>query len=451
MAVAAGAGTGQSDAIGAPAGVFESVGTSSADAAHSVAIGSSAGTATADGILSAANGQAAGTAAIAGTSAIAFGGAGVSNGIGVGAGVGGISWESVASETDTAIAVHGLALVATGIATTDASPQAATYASSGAASSTVELLEKRRSVGSAAGVSAVSFQANLEEILTSSGAAAAAIDVAVRATSVSSGAVSSTLDVVHHRFVIGRSAGASAAIAQAIGGTNGVGAAAGTSTAAWVGRGVKTGAATAAGAATVSGILSGVARLVGAAAGAASAAAARSGRQIEILVSGGEAEDALQFPAPSVYPVFWSNTIEASGATWEGLPFNSMVEVDGVIYAASASGLHRMDDLADDNGTDVLSTVEWDLFDINHSDYKQRTRSVYISAVADGPFTIKVENKQGSFSYQTHLPSSSKTKNHRAPFGRGITSRAMRLTLLQNRYFSAGDINIGTGDTTRRI
>lgn len=429
QAVGSSSGASSASSVSVPKGVFSSAGSSFVTARPSTMDGTSVGSSTATGMASSAIGNASGTASTSWVAALA--------------------WSSLADEVETLIGAHGLTIVQSGNATSDASPQTAVYASSGTASDAVELLEKRRSVGAAAGSSTAAFLATLEEVLVSSGAAADSMLADWRSTEVSAGEASNELDVVHRRFVVGRSVGASSAIAQAVGGTNGVGTSVGTSTVSWMGRGVKIGTAVATGAASALAILLGVAESVGVASGSGSAAGLRRGRQVEILVSSGEIEDALQFPAPSVYPVFWSNTIEASGATWEGLPFNSMIEVDGVIYAAGTDGLYQLEDLSDDDGTDISANIEWDLAD--RSDYKQRTRSIYVHAIADGPFTVKVGNKQGEFSYQTHLLASSKMVNHRAALGRGVTSRAMRLSLQQTRYFSVSDVNLESGDTTRRI
>jgi len=437
--------------VGVNAGTFSAEGTSEALSFPTTMDGVSSGSSSALALLSATNAQAAGSASASAATTTLRGGAGVSAGTSTAAAEGGISWASFANETDAAIAVHGLTLSAAGIATSTASSQVAVYTSSGVASSEIDLLEKRNSVGQAAGVSGASAVGVLEEILTSSGTAADSALAVTRAANVSSGAAVSELQVLHHRYIVGRAVGASSVIAQAVGGANGVGESVSQSTASWSGRAAILAAAAADGAAIASGALDGLARSVAHAAGAGTGSAVRRGKQVEILVSSGEAEESMQFPLPSVYPVFWSNTIAASGATWDGLPFNSMIEVDGVMYAAGASGLFKLNDQGSDAGSDVPSMVEWDLVDINRSDYKQRTRSIYINAVAEGPFIVKVENKQGAFSYQTQMASTSKTVNHRAPIGRGITSRAMRLTLQQTRYCSVSDINLVRGDTTRRI
>lgn len=450
-AVALAAGLSGTAAIGVPAGVGAAVGSSTAVAAHSVAVGSSAGSSTALGNPSVLAVAAAGTGTAAAISTLLWGGRGLAAGVAAGAAVGAISWESLADETDTAVAVHGMTLTATGNATADASVQAAVYASSGVASDTLDLLEKRRSVGAADGASTAGAVALLQEVLESTGAAVEALPLAIRATAVSTGAITDVLIGDRYTKAVARAAGAADVAGVGLGPLVTTGAAAGSSSSAGVGRSALPTVGAAAGAGVVAGIATAVFNAVGAAVGAAAVAAVVHGRQVVILESSGFVEDAFSFPAPSAYPVFWLNTMGAAGATWEGLPFNSMVEVDGEIYAAGADGLYQLSDGADDNGADVLADVEWDLYDIGNSDLKQRTRSLYVSAIADGPFTVKVSNKQGQFEHTTHLPSSTKMVNHRAPLGRGMTSRAMRINLQQSHYFSVADVNIGTGDTTRRI
>ena len=447
--IAASSGASSGLAVGVSAGIFVATGASAVNALPSTAEGVAAGSSVAVASLSVVDATAAGTSVVVAASIILWGGAGVSQGSAVGTGIGAVSWASVANESDLAIAIHGLTFVQAGNATADASIQTAVYASSGVASSTVDSLETRRSHGDAAGASVATFVSELSETLTSSGATTEALPAGWRATEIATGAAINEIDVVQRRYVVGRSTSSAVAAGRAIGGTNGVGESVGASNTLWAGRGVTVTTAGASGTASAQGSIVSVAGALAHATGAGVAAAIQKGRQQEILVSSGEAEESMQFPTPSVYPVFWSNTIGASGATWDGLPFNSMVEVGGVIYAAGVSGVYRLDDLADDNGTDVLADVQWDLID--RSDYKQRARSIYVNAIADGPFTVTVENKQGQFSYQTHLPSSTKMVNHRAPIGRGITSRSMRLSLQHNRYFSVADLNWESGDTTRRI
>jgi len=447
--VAAGSGSGAVQAVGVSAGIFSASGTSTAASLPSTATGVAAGSSAAVAMLSSSVAAAAGSAAASAATHVLWGGAGASQGLAVATGIGGISWASVANESDLAIAIHGLTVVQAGNATSDASVQTAVYASSGAASSAVDWLEKRNAVGLSDGVAVAAFRAELSETLVSSAAAADSLQAGWKATELTTGAASNENDVLQRRYVVGACASISIATGLGIGGTNGVGESVGASGAIWVGRGVTVTTGAASGTSSALGLLVGVSRAVAYAAGVSSAIAVRKGKQQEILVSSGVASDSMQFPVPTVYPVFWSNTIGASGATWEGLPFNSMVEADGVVYAAGVSGLYRLVDLADDNGTDVVADVQWDLAD--HSDYKQRARSIYVHAIADGPFTVKVENKQGRFSYQTHLPYSTKMMNHRAPIGRGITSRAMRLSLQHTLYFSVADVTLESGDTTRRI
>ena len=450
-AVMQGSGSGLAAWSGGGPGTFLSEGTSPAYGQPSTIIGVSAGTSATTGTPSSVVAMAAGSSSAASSSSELRAGSGSSQGAATAAAVGATSWESTAQGTDFAIAVHGLSLLSSGDSSSTASIQVAVYASSGVVVESIELLEKRNSVGRAAGASPATFVSRLEEILESSGAGTNDISAVVRSIESSVGQASDETDAIHLGFAAAASEGVSGALAKAIGGRMADGASSGQSDSSWAGLGAKVAVASSSGEATATGLIVGISRSVARAAGIGSAAGVRKGKYLETLVSLAEAEESMQLQAPSVYPVFWSNTIAASGATWDGLPFNSMIEVDGVMYAAGASGLFRLTDSGNDAGTDVPSLIEWDLIDINHSDYKQRTRSLYINAIADGPFTVQVENKQGSFTYQTHLPSSSKTTNHRAPIGRGITSRAMRLTLLQNRYFSVGDINIGIGDTTRRI
>lgn len=435
---------------GVPAGIAAASGGSSASGFASTATATSVGSSTVQGFSPAAAASASGVSAAIGYSTALGSGMAESIGVAEASGEGTSGLDSAGDEVEALFASHVVPALSVGEATDDASPQAATYASSGAASSTVELLEKRQAIAAASGSSTAEFLATLEEVLESSGAAADELAAArIVAIEVSAGASSNDQDVLQRSSAVAVSVGVSSAAALAIGGTAGVGSSIGASSAQWTGIGVTTGTAASAGTSSASGVITGIGAGLGNAQGAAAVLALASGLQTETLVSEGTSEDEFSFPVPAVYPVFWSNTIGAAGATWEGLPFNSMVEIDGVVYAAGAGGLYQLDDLADDDGEAIPANIQWDLAD--RSDYKQRARSLYVNAIADGPFTVKVANKQGEYIYQTHLPSSTKLVNHRAPIGRGLTSRAQRLSLLHTRYFSVSDVNLESGDTTRRI
>lgn len=419
-------------ATGAPAGVAAALGTGAAAGQPSTMIGAAAGTAVAEGFLSAAVAHAAGVAS-------------------AGA-VGAVIYESTAVETDQLIAVHGLTLVEAAYATSDASAQVAVLRSEGVAAETVELGEKRKAVAEAFGSAEATASALLEETAEGSGTATDTLLAVWKATEGSSAIASEEIEVAQRRFVTAAAAGTSAAAGRAVGAAPAVAAAEGSSEGDGVGLGPIVGAAAAAGSADAQGVAQADFAAQVHCTCTSSALALAKGRQVETLESTGFAEDQVALPLPSVYPIFWSNTIGAAGATWEALPFNSVVEQDGVIYAAGVGGICRLDDLADDNGAEVPADIQYDLRELDpRSDSIERSRSLYINAQATAPFTIRVSNKQGVFESQTHLPSSAKMTNHRAPLGRGIAARVARINLLQTGYFSVADASIVTGDTTRRV
>lgn len=149
-------------------------------------------------------------------------------------------------------------------------------------------------------------------------------------------------------------------------------------------------------------------------------------------------------------PIFWVNTHTTAAATWSGLPFNSMIEVDGDFYAASVNGIYKLMAKEDDNGQPIESEVSWDLSNWG-SDKKKRLGSVYVDAAAAGPFRFRVAGEQGTHDYQTHLASAEVSAQHRASLGKGFNSVYYRFGLLQDKYFSLNGLIVNMGDTTRRI
>jgi hypothetical protein len=447
-AVASGVGAKLASGVGASSGVAVAL------AAYAPSgVGSSAGTSTASASpLTASVAAAAGIAAASAAGMLLGNAVGAAAGTSAAAAVGRFGFADLpAAETDTVRLVHVVPAASFGHATDDASAQTVYARSTGDATATFVGEEKRRARGVAAGAGAAAAHSDLAEGVESTGAADATLASVWKAAEISAGAATDEIEVTHRRYVVAAAAGAASVSAFAVGGGAGVGAAAGAAIAA--ARGQTTTAGAASGAASVLGVGGAVFSAVALAVGAAGAAAATArNRQEETLESVGFAEGLVLLSIPAVYPIFWSNTGAGAAATWEGLPFNSVVEVDGVVYAAGVEGVFQMDDTGDDDGEDVLSNIEYDLKELDpKSDYKTRMRSIYINAQADAPFTVRVSNKQGIFEYETHLPSSTKMTNHRAPFGRGLSARVMRMNLEQSRYFSVADANVEVGDTTRRV
>lgn len=172
--------------------------------------------------------------------------------------------------------------------------------------------------------------------------------------------------------------------------------------------------------------------------------------QTETLESSGFAEETLPSPFQGSFPVFWTNSISAGAATWEGLPFNSFIEADGVVYAAGPLGIFAMGDDLDDIGVEVPSEIEWDLVDSGSMQMK-RMRSMYVNARSGSPFTVRVANEQGIFDYQTETADTETVTNHRATIGRGIVSRNARLSLLHTKVYAAEGAGVGMLESTRRI
>jgi len=200
-------------------------------------------------------------------------------------------------------------------------------------------------------------------------------------------------------------------------------------------------------AASVSG---GLVNMVLVSTGHAVSIAVQHSTQTETLVSTGNAEETLPAPFQGSFPIFWTNSMSTGAATWNGLPFNSFIEADGIVYAAGPSGVFELGDSMGDLNADVPSEIEWDLVD-NGSVQMKRMRSVYVNARTESPFTVRVANEQGVFEYLTWAADSETVTNHRAPVGRGIVSRNARLSLLHTKHFVAEDAGVGILESKRRI
>jgi len=131
------------------------------------------------------------------------------------------------------------------------------------------------------------------------------------------------------------------------------------------------------------------------------------------------------------------------------MPFNSMVAADGRLFGASQDGIFELSHGVDDNGVAVASNVLWDLDDLG-SPQKKRTVSAYINGESNGPFTVRVINTQGRFSYKT-TATSRDAGNHRAPLGRGLESTYFRFGLYQNKDYSVDRVNVELDSVKRRI
>jgi hypothetical protein len=184
--------------------------------------------------------------------------------------------------------------------------------------------------------------------------------------------------------------------------------------------------------------------------GQASSVAVQHSVQRLTLESFGFADDALQLPFQGSFPIFWTNSVSTGAATWDGLPFNSFIEADGVVYAAGPTGIFELGADMDDIDADVPSEIEWDLAD-NGSVHMKRMRSVYVNARSPSPFIVRVANEQGIFEYQTETADATTMTNHRAAVGRGLTSAQARLSLLHTKAYTAENAGIGILESTRRI
>mgnify|MGYP006921322846 CR=1 FL=1 len=149
---------------------------------------------------------------------------------------------------------------------------------------------------------------------------------------------------------------------------------------------------------------------------------------------------------------YWNNSMTTAPALWSGLPFNSMIAVNGVLYGAGAEGIYRMDasEAAKDDGAKIRSEVMWDLSDFGVPN-KKRIEGVYVSGQAKGAFTVRVINERGRWDYVTRLPFNNKMAQHLAQPGRGLEASHWRIALIQTKSFGVDRVLVEHDVVGRRI
>ena len=186
--------------------------------------------------------------------------------------------------------------------------------------------------------------------------------------------------------------------------------------------------------------------------GVASASVLLKQEANQILVSTAVATAVFWEAVAATYAGLWANSFTMAPGTWTGLPFNSMIEIDGVLYGAGAEGLYKMVDGVDDDGTEISAAIVYDLEDFDDQQ-KKRFGTAYIGGTSAGRLNLQVLNEQGRFNYKTHLPATTKTTNFRAIFGRALQSRYVRLTITNpgGVDFSYNDLKVEVVSLSRRI
>lgn len=140
----------------------------------------------------------------------------------------------------------------------------------------------------------------------------------------------------------------------------------------------------------------------------------------------------------------WCNPITHAAASWSGTPFESVIEVDGVMYGAGVDGIYKMENELDEE-TEVSAYVTWDLLDFGDP-RKHRPGDFMIDGTAGAPLKVTVANEQGRYSYLTHLPENTKPTNFRARLGKGLHSRHLRFTVENTKskefWFDTAEIEV---------
>lgn len=181
----------------------------------------------------------------------------------------------------------------------------------------------------------------------------------------------------------------------------------------------------------------------------AQAQASTVAQMMATIESNAEAEAKLRLP-DTTFPALWTNTTTAAAASWDGVPFNSMIEVAGNVYAAGPDGLYRIVPKEKDNGLRFTTEVLWDLTDFG-SAKRKRLGAVYVAGYAKSGFTVSVTNHQGSFEYAARLPAHVHATNHRAVPGKGLDSQFYRIGVTSAGYCEVKGVIVDTLETDRRI
>jgi hypothetical protein len=107
---------------------------------------------------------------------------------------------------------------------------------------------------------------------------------------------------------------------------------------------------------------------------------------------------------------------------YQGYQFNSMVEFNGRMIGASASGLFFLDG-SSDNGAEIHSSITTGKSDFGAKSMKRLT-DAYLSCQSTEPVTLTVEmDEHEAYDYDIHPEDSTTMRQHKADLGRGMKSR----------------------------
>jgi len=171
----------------------------------------------------------------------------------------------------------------------------------------------------------------------------------------------------------------------------------------------------------------------------------------QILLSSADATSYIILPDTTLQ-AFWVNPATTAVGTWGGMPFESMVEREGEMYAAGEDGIYWLETEASDGGVRIDAELRWDLLRFN-TPMRHRPGVVLLAGFSAGPLNVRVVNEQGRFDYPTHLDKNTKDSNLRAKLGKGLTSRYIRLAVTNPNgvAFSITDAQIEIIELSRRI
>ncbi len=160
------------------------------------------------------------------------------------------------------------------------------------------------------------------------------------------------------------------------------------------------------------------------------------------------AEEVIRTLPAELRTAYWVNPRTTAAARWGDLAVNSIVEIEGRVFGATAAGIVE---LTPEEGT-VDARIVWDLLDLGVAEQKV-VQGAYVAGQSAAPFAITATTKQGSWEYTTHrTDGSEQSDNHYTPLGRGLLSRFYRFEMANTdgAPFSVDDVRVLMGATQRR-
>lgn len=151
----------------------------------------------------------------------------------------------------------------------------------------------------------------------------------------------------------------------------------------------------------------------------------------------------------------WSSPLDTFAMSrWEQQPFNSIAEIDGVLYAASDDGLYRLGSQHEEQP--IHAVIRGGLTDMDSPELKHASY-FYAAYESEGTLAITVgyipNGEEQSFTYAMPVRPATEPTSGRAKLGRGMRSRYWRFTLenVEGSDFTIFDQKLIVESTNRKV